>query len=204
MTSLADKVIVLDHGEKIAEGTPDEVRTERGSAARLSRPECTPNRLKCPMLEFQDVDTYYGDLHVLKKVELHDRRRRDRLAARRQRLRQIDHDEDHHGHRAADAAAACCSTGRRSASCSTAERVRRGIAPVLEARRLFPRMTVFENLEMGAYTRKRGPEFDEDLERVYSLFPRVKERRTQICRHALGRRAADGGDRPRADGAPQA
>ena len=33
----------------------------------------------------------------------------------------------------------------------TAERVRRGIAPVPEARRLFPRMTVFENLEMGAY-----------------------------------------------------
>ena len=63
----------------------------------------------------------------------------------------------------------------------TAERVRRGIAPVLEARRLFPRMTVFENLEMGAYTRKRGPEFDEDLERVYALFPRVKERRSQIA-----------------------
>ena len=63
----------------------------------------------------------------------------------------------------------------------TAERVRRGIAPVLEARRLFPRMTVFENLEMGAYLRKRGAEFDQDLERVYSLFPRVKERRTQIA-----------------------
>jgi branched-chain amino acid transport system ATP-binding protein len=63
----------------------------------------------------------------------------------------------------------------------TAERVRRGIAPVLEARRLFPRMTVFENLEMGAYLRKRGAEFDRDLERVYSLFPRVKERRAQIA-----------------------
>src|SRR6476660_8701330 len=63
----------------------------------------------------------------------------------------------------------------------TAERVRRGIAPVLEARRLFPRMTVFENLEMGAYLRKRGAEFDQDLERVYSLFPRVKERRAQIA-----------------------
>ena len=49
----------------------------------------------------------------------------------------------------------------------TAERVRRGIAPVLEARRLFPRMTVYENLEMGAYMRQRGPEFDQDLERVY-------------------------------------
>jgi branched-chain amino acid transport system ATP-binding protein len=69
--------------------------------------------------------------------------------------------------------------GQRIEKLSTAERVRRGIAPVLEARRLFPRMTVYENLEMGAFTRKRGPEFDEDLERVYSLFPRVKERREQ-------------------------
>ena len=87
---------------------------------------------------------------------------------------------------------------------ATAERVRRGIAPVLEARRLFPRMTVYENLEMGAYLRKRGAEFDQDLERVYSLFPRVKERRNQISRHAVGRRAADGGDGPRADGTAKA
>jgi len=63
----------------------------------------------------------------------------------------------------------------------TSERVRRGIAPVLEARRLFPRMTIYENLEMGAYTRPKGPEFGHDLERVYSLFPRVKERRNQIA-----------------------
>src|SRR6195952_641021 len=64
---------------------------------------------------------------------------------------------------------------------STAERVRRGIAPVLEARRLFPRMTVFENLEMGAYTRKRGADFQQDLDRVYTLFPRVKERLGQVA-----------------------
>jgi branched-chain amino acid transport system ATP-binding protein len=63
---------------------------------------------------------------------------------------------------------------------ATVERVKRGIAPVLEARRLFPRMTVFENLEMGAYTRTKGAEFDQDLDRVYSLFPRVKERRDQV------------------------
>ncbi len=60
------------------------------------------------------------------------------------------------------------------------ERVRRGIAPVLEARRLFPRMTVLENLEMGAYARPRG-EFQEDLDRVYALFPRVLERRGQVA-----------------------
>ena len=64
---------------------------------------------------------------------------------------------------------------------SVAERVRRGIAPVLEARRLFPRMTVYENLEMGAYTRHRGHEFDEDLQRVFQLFPRVEERLTQLA-----------------------
>jgi branched-chain amino acid transport system ATP-binding protein len=70
--------------------------------------------------------------------------------------------------------------GQEIADLATSERVKRGIAPVLEARRLFPRMTVYENLEIGAYTRKKGPEFDQDLERVYQLFPRVKERRTQI------------------------
>src|SRR4029077_12100807 len=70
--------------------------------------------------------------------------------------------------------------GRSLAGASVDERGRRGSAPVLEARRLFPRVTVFENLEMGAYTRKRGPEFAEDLDRVYALFPRVKERLKQI------------------------
>jgi len=71
--------------------------------------------------------------------------------------------------------------GKSLAGVSIAERVRRGIAPVLEARRLFPRMTVYENLEMGSYTRKRGAEFDEDLERVFTLFPRVKERVGQLA-----------------------
>jgi branched-chain amino acid transport system ATP-binding protein len=71
--------------------------------------------------------------------------------------------------------------GKSLAGVSVAERVRRGIAPVLEARRLFPRMSVYENLEMGAYTRPRGPEFSEDLERVFTLFPRVKERLKQLA-----------------------
>src|SRR5437868_14032288 len=71
--------------------------------------------------------------------------------------------------------------GQSLAGISVAERVRRGIAPVLEARRLFPRMTVYENLEMGAYTRRRGPEFDEDLARVFALFPPVKERLQQLA-----------------------
>ena len=132
------------------------------------------------LLEFRDVDTYYGDLHVLKEVNY-----------------------------AIDGGEIVCLLGGNASGKSTtmktimgvvrptrgsvvfdgqpierlptSERVRRGIAPVLEARRLFPRMTVFENLEMGAFLRGHGPEFDEDLERVYALFPRVKERAGQLA-----------------------
>ncbi len=133
-----------------------------------------------PLLEFTGVDTHYGDLHVLKSVDY-----------------RIDAGE-----------IVCLLGGNASgksttmktimgvvaptrgeirfdggslAGVSVAERVRRGIAPVLEARRLFPRMTVYENLEMGASTRPRGPEFAEDLERVVTLFPRVKERLKQLA-----------------------
>src|SRR5215470_803689 len=59
--------------------------------------------------------------------------------------------------------------------------VRRGIALVPESRRIFARMTVWENLAMGAYTRRKAPsaEFATDLDRVYALFPRLKERSDQ-------------------------
>jgi branched-chain amino acid transport system ATP-binding protein len=59
------------------------------------------------------------------------------------------------------------------------EIVRRGIAQSPEGRRLFPRMTVTENLEMGAFQRSDKAEIKSDLERVYELFPRLRERRTQ-------------------------
>jgi branched-chain amino acid transport system ATP-binding protein len=54
-----------------------------------------------------------------------------------------------------------------------------GIAHSPEGRRIFPRMTVLENLEMGAFTRKDNKAIREDVERVYSLFPRLKEREKQ-------------------------
>jgi branched-chain amino acid transport system ATP-binding protein len=57
--------------------------------------------------------------------------------------------------------------------------VRMGISQSPEGRRVFSRMSVLENLEMGAYQRENRSEIGEDLERVYSLFPRLQERRTQ-------------------------
>ncbi len=57
--------------------------------------------------------------------------------------------------------------------------VQRGVAQSPEGRRLFPRMSVTENLEMGAFQRTDKENFAADMERVFELFPRLKERRTQ-------------------------
>jgi branched-chain amino acid transport system ATP-binding protein len=56
-----------------------------------------------------------------------------------------------------------------------------GIAHVPEHRRLFPRMTVEDNLRMGAFMPAARPKFAQRLEFVYSLFPRMKERRNQLA-----------------------
>lgn len=60
------------------------------------------------------------------------------------------------------------------------ERVLRGIAQSPEGRGIFPNLTVLENLQMGAYSRKdKG--IQKDLEHCYELFPRMKERLTQVA-----------------------
>jgi branched-chain amino acid transport system ATP-binding protein len=59
--------------------------------------------------------------------------------------------------------------------------VRRGIAHVPEGRRIFNRLTVRENLTMGAYTRNDTAVITADLERVFALFPRLSERITQVA-----------------------
>jgi len=72
-------------------------------------------------------------------------------------------------------------SGRRIDRLPPSEIVRGGIAPVLEARRLFPYLTVYENLLMGAYTRKDPAGVRADVERMYHLFPVVKERSRQTA-----------------------
>jgi branched-chain amino acid transport system ATP-binding protein len=59
------------------------------------------------------------------------------------------------------------------------EIVKMGIAQSPEGRKLFPRMTVTENLEMGAFQRRDRGAMKEDMDRVFELFPRLAERRTQ-------------------------
>jgi branched-chain amino acid transport system ATP-binding protein len=66
--------------------------------------------------------------------------------------------------------------GQRLDTLSTDRIVRLGIAQSPEGRRIFPRMTVLENLELGAFTRRDRDAIAPDLERVFALFPRLRER----------------------------
>ncbi len=69
--------------------------------------------------------------------------------------------------------------GQRVERWPAAARVRAGVAIVPEARRVFPEMTVAENLELGAFTRDDPPGVAQDRERVFALFPRPRERARQ-------------------------
>lgn len=60
-------------------------------------------------------------------------------------------------------------------------RVRLGISLVPEGRRLFPRLTVARNLELGAYTRTNSDEVESSLEQVFALFPLLRERSRQLA-----------------------
>ena len=131
-----------------------------------------------PILQLEEIHTYYGAIHALKGVslEVHEGEIVTLLGAngagktttlrsinglnhpRRGKIRfrgeDITHDPPH-------------------------DIVARGVAQSPEGRKLFPRMTVLENLEMGAFQRKDKSGLKDDLERVFHLFPRLAERKTQ-------------------------
>ena len=74
-----------------------------------------------------------------------------------------------------------CWDGQSIAAMPAAGRVARGIALSPEGRRLFPRMTVMDNLELGAYTTRCAATRRRTLDMIYGLFPRVQERRAQMA-----------------------
>jgi branched-chain amino acid transport system ATP-binding protein len=130
------------------------------------------------ILEVEDIHTYYGAIHALKGITIEVREgeivtligangagksttlrsinglNHPRLGSIRFQGRDITHDPPH-------------------------RIVAMGVAQSPEGRKLFPRMSVLENLEMGRFQMKDRSTFKEDLERVYSLFPRLAERKTQ-------------------------
>ena len=65
--------------------------------------------------------------------------------------------------------------------CKPWDLVKQGLAMVPEGRGVFTRMTIVENLQMGAYSRNDGADIDKDIERIFTTFPRLKERSHQLA-----------------------
>ncbi|HUK44768.1 MAG TPA: ABC transporter ATP-binding protein [Gaiellaceae bacterium] len=130
------------------------------------------------MLKLEGVHTYYGAIHALKGISLEVHRGEivtllgANGAGKSTTLRSINGlQRPRQGTIAFD--------GKDITEVPAHEIVRRGIAQSPEGRRLFPRMTVTENLEMGAFQRSDKAGIKEDMERVFDLFPRLEERRSQ-------------------------
>ena len=132
------------------------------------------------MLEVENIHSYYGNIHALKGVSLtvEDGEIVTLIggngAGKSTTLRTITGSMK-------PLEGAVRLEGEDLAPYKAHEIVYKGIAMVPEGRRIFGRLTVAENLDMGAYTRRSKQEIEADMDRIYQLFPRLKERRSQVA-----------------------
>ncbi len=133
---------------------------------------------RATMLEVEDVHTFYGQIEALKGVSLHVREGEivtligGNGAGKTTTLRTISglmHPRQ----------GSIKMQGRTITNLPAHDVVSQGISHSPEGRRIFARMSVRENLELGAYQRKDRATVQSDMDRVFELFPRLKERVTQ-------------------------
>ncbi len=133
-----------------------------------------------PILELENIHTYYGEIHALKGVSLN--------VEEGEIVTLIG------GNGAGKSTTLNTISGllkpRRGSirlnnenlgNFKAHEIVAKGVVQVPEGRRVFGRLTVLENLEMGAFTRPSRSEIAQTLEQVFTLFPRLKEREGQLA-----------------------
>ncbi len=131
-----------------------------------------------PLLEMRDVHSYYGNIHALKGISLTVGEGEivtligSNGAGKSTTLRTISGIlQPRRGE--------VLFEGKRLDQVPAHKIVEKGVLQSPEGRRIFPRLTVRENLEMGAFTRTDKDGIEQDLERVYTLFPRLRERVSQ-------------------------
>jgi len=133
-----------------------------------------------PLLELRDVDVLYGRVQALRGVSLHVEAGEvvaligSNGAGKTTTLRAISG-------LVRPAKGSVLLEGKPIQTLGAEVIARRGVAHAPEGRRLFARMTVRENLEMGAFSRRAGAELRADYERVHDLFPRLRERSGQLA-----------------------
>jgi len=144
-------------------------------------------------LKLEDIHTYYGNIHALKGINL-----------------EVQEGEvisliGANGAGKSTTLMTTCGVvpakrgriifeGREITTLASDEIVKLGICQVPEGRRIFPYLTVHENLDMGAFLRNDKTGIKQDLEYVYSLFPILADRKKSGRRHLKRRRTADAGN----------
>ena len=198
--NVSDHITVLDHGEKIAEGAPAGGPREPAGHRGLPR---EPGMTRAEAVASRAgnggdaAPRGRGHPHLLRLDRgaqghlARGPRGRDRHADRRQRRRQVDDAALDLGHRPAAARARIVFQGAEIHGPAGHEVAAIGIAQSPEGRRIFPRMTVLENLEMGAFTRTRPEGDPRGHRRVYDAVPAPAGARAPEGRHDVRRRAAD-------------
>lgn len=132
------------------------------------------------MLELSNVNVYYGAIHALKNISLKIESGEvvtligANGAGKSTTLKAISGMER-------PKSGEIKLNGKNIDSLNAPDIVKLGISHIPEGRRVFTKMSVMENLEMGAYTRDDKSEVKKDFEKVFSLFPRLQERKGQMA-----------------------
>jgi branched-chain amino acid transport system ATP-binding protein len=133
-----------------------------------------------PMLEVKDIHTYYGNIHALKGISLTVEQGEivtligSNGAGKTTTLRSICGLQK-------PRTGSIHLNGEDLSAYKAYQIVSKGVAMVPEGRGIFARLTVAENLDLGAYTRNDRAAIQGDLERVFTIFPRLKERQRQVA-----------------------
>ena len=179
--AVAKHIVVLDHGQKIAEGTPERRRRKSGSDPRLSRIRLrSRSGRRNVVIELSGVSASYGNVPAINGVTINVGEGEAvgllgaNGAGKSTTLRAISG-------LVKLTSGAITFLGVDLASLPPHKITELGIAHVPEGRQVFPEMTVNENLEIGSYAPRAKADRASSLDLVYSIFPRLAERRKQLA-----------------------